>query len=127
MADATATAAVHVYTYDRYLPGRVFLRKVFDSIRTEFLVTALVLINMLGLLIDMAVTDAGCNIYANVSTIQQCLDDHANDLVDRPRRHRQQRRGIDHAPRHLRAGSGRPRSDRPWRTRRPTTTRLMHP
>lgn len=82
-ADAEAANAkggqIQVYSADAYLPGRVFLRSIFDSIRTEFFVTFLVLINMLGLLVDMAVTDAGCNIYANVTDIQDCLESKAKD------------------------------------------------
>ena len=67
---------VNPYAADAYWPGRPLLRAVFDNIKTEFLVTALVLVNMLGLLVDMAVTDAGCNIYENVTSIQACLTDH---------------------------------------------------
>jgi len=65
------------YVGDNYLPFRKTMRKLFDNIRTEFFVTSLVLINMLGLLVDMAVTDPGCNIYENVTTIQACLVEHA--------------------------------------------------
>jgi len=68
-----------VYTCDAYLPGRKHLRRIFDNIKTEFLVTALVLINMLGLLVDMAVTDAGCNIYDNVTVMQDCLQAHSEE------------------------------------------------
>jgi len=64
------------YEADAYLPGRRPLRRFFDNIKTEFAVTALVLVNVAMLLADMAVTDAGCNIYENVTVIKQCLDNH---------------------------------------------------
>lgn len=60
------------YPADAYLPFRPAMRKVFDQIRTEFIVTGLVLINMLGLLIDMVVTENACPVYGNVSSIQEC-------------------------------------------------------
>jgi len=74
MSAAARQQAQTDYWGDAYLPGRRVLRRFFDDIKTEFFVTGLVLINMLGLLIDLAVTDAGCNIYMNVTTIQDCLD-----------------------------------------------------
>ena len=62
-----------------YLPGRHLLRRTFDNVMTEFFVTGLVLLNMLGMLVDMAVTDAGCNIYDNITMIQACITHHEED------------------------------------------------
>lgn len=48
------------------------MRKFFDNIKTEFFVTALVMINLLMLLVDMVVTDTSCGIYGNLTIIQDC-------------------------------------------------------
>ena len=66
-------AKVKVYPGDAFLPFRQPLRKVFDNIKTEFIVTALVLINMLGLLIDMAVTDGETRLSENASAAASTL------------------------------------------------------
>ena len=74
-----AKVKVPVYYGDAYLPFRKLMRKFFDNIKTEFLVTGLVLINMMLLLVDMIVTEDQCNIYGNSSVIRQCLDDFAEE------------------------------------------------
>lgn len=77
MADKKEKA--NSYEADAYLPGRHLLRRTFDNVMTEFFVTGLVLLNMLGMLVDMAVTDAGCNVYDNITMIQACITHHEED------------------------------------------------
>jgi len=61
-----------IYEGDARLPFRKPMRKLFDNIRTEFFVTALVLINMALLLFDMMFSESGCNIYGNWTIIRNC-------------------------------------------------------
>lgn len=71
------------YSADAYLPLRRPLRKVFDNIKTEFVVTALVLVNMFMLLVDLVVTDEPCNVYGNTSLIRECRERHALNETQR--------------------------------------------
>ena len=47
--------------------------------RTEFFLTGLVLINMAFLLVDMMITDDGCDVYGNVTNIQICIVQHSQE------------------------------------------------
>jgi hypothetical protein len=75
-AAAAAAPPPLQYWADEYLPFRQPMRKVFDNIKTEFFVTALVLINMALLLVDMMVTDesAKCGMHGNSTAIRECTD-----------------------------------------------------
>ena len=79
MADKKEKA--NSYEADAYLPGRHLLRRTFDNVMTEFFVTGLVLLNMLGMLVDMAVTDAGCNVYDNITLEMVGVWDHVNHEI----------------------------------------------
>lgn len=62
-----------VYHGDAYLPFRPGMRVFYNNIKTEFVMTFLVLINMCMLFVDMAYTESDCSMYGNVTEIQQCL------------------------------------------------------